>query len=232
MFKKLGVIGGAGPAASALFYQKLVEGSVGSGQGGMPEVVILNYPFTRALHREESQQQSEILVEELNDCFQQLALLHTEVASIVCNTLHGFLDYADTQEVRILSIPETVKGELRERGVTRPLILSTQTTQALGLYQSGDYLPVFPADEQTHVDAVIDRVLSGCISPDDSALLSAVIHRISEREAIDAVVLGCTELPVLHNRHSLNANELPIFDSITLGARCLLEAAEYRTVGV
>src|ERR1700722_4519650 len=88
---KIGIIGGAGPLASALLYQKLLEACYIKEAKSMPEIVLLNYPFTRCLSQSEEQAHYAITRSELQYCIDQLAAYGVEQAVIACNTLHLFL---------------------------------------------------------------------------------------------------------------------------------------------
>ena len=63
--KKLGIIGGAGPLASALLYETLIQESYALGRQ-VPEIVLINYPFSRGLSLEEGKNNEEIIHQELS----------------------------------------------------------------------------------------------------------------------------------------------------------------------
>ncbi len=50
---------------------------------------------------------------------------------------------------------------------------------------------------------------------EDSESLDKIVENILSHEGIDGVVLGCTELPVLHDRYSLRTS-CQLFDSIDI----------------
>src|SRR5690348_2579881 len=102
--KKLGIIGGAGPLASALFYETLVYESYRL-RYPLPEILLLNYPFSRGLTPQESQENGVMVREELLHCLKVLEEAGAEVGILVCNTLHLELAKAPRGSVRFLRIP-------------------------------------------------------------------------------------------------------------------------------
>jgi aspartate racemase len=227
--RKLGIIGGAGPYASALFYHMLCKAhyskihSEERSSTSMPEVVIINYPFTRGLTVSESQAHARLLCAELQYCIDLLAQQQVEKMAITCNTLHAFVSSLDLKRIELISIPALVMQTAIQQGLRKLLILATQTTRSSQLYCHPNLEAIFPfSEEQAIVDQVIDRILSGVLTETDSQLLCRLIKTIRERESIEGVVLGCTDLPVLHHSYPLKIGSLPLFDSIQIPAQALI----------
>ena len=78
-----------------------------------------------------------------------------------------------------------------------------------------------PADRDATHRIIMDELVAGVVAPTSVAALQAVIGRL-QVAGCDAVVLGCTELPLaLDDRRS----PLPTLDSTRLLARAALRAA-------
>jgi len=77
-------------------------------------------------------------------------------------------------------------------------------------------------EEREEIDRIImDELVYGVFKPESVATFQRVIERMKE-EGCDAVVLGCTEIPLLMN----DANSpLPTLDSTRLLARMALRRA-------
>jgi aspartate racemase len=205
--KKLGIIGGAGPLASALFYETLVH-EIYRSQLPLPEIVLLNYPFERS----QSQQQLQCA---LSNCIQTLEEKGMQRAVLVCNTLHLELAKIGQGAVQFFSIPQLVLGEIKPG--SRLLLLGTEKTCHSALYQMEGVTLFFP--EQQIVEKVIDHILKGKILIEDALILEKLIRDYPEE--IDGVILGCTDLPVLHHHFPLQC-DLPIYDSVKIPAKTLL----------
>ena len=105
--KKLGIIGGAGPLASVLFYETLVQESYRIGKQ-MPEILLLNYPFTRGLTQIEREKNGRVGGRELLYCIKALEEGGATVGVLVCNTLHLELSHFPQGRVPFLHIPDLV----------------------------------------------------------------------------------------------------------------------------
>lgn len=217
---KVGIIGGAGPLASSLLYQKMVEESYRHALP-VPEIILINYPFTRGLTLKEGEGNASILQKELRYCINQLAQQGVEIGMIACNTLHLYLDRLSIHSPLFVSLPQLVMEEAKKRGDQRLLLLATQNTCQSSLYKDQDLNFLYPpAQEQKEINRIIDRVLEGKVDLEDSRSISQIIDKLSSSLSFDAVVLGCTDLPVLHHRHPLLIDQ-PIYDSIEIPAKKL-----------
>lgn len=218
--KKLGIIGGAGPLASSLLYEEVVRDCYQHG-GLMPEMIVLNFPFSRLLTRQEAGSHRERVKAELSYCISQLEEMGAEVAVLACNTMHLLLRAIPHGSIHFVGLPELVLEEAKSHQARRLLFLGTENSCRSGLYNNPEIEMVYPeAEGQKIVDAVIDRVLKGDLLSEDSEQLSQLIRTISSKESLDGVVLGCTDLPVLHHHHAL-ACAMTIYDSIKIPSRRL-----------
>lgn len=219
--KKLGIIGGAGPLASALLYETLIQESYAMGRQ-IPEIVLINYPFTRGLSLEESKENEKTIHKELSYCIQILQGSGVELGILACNTLHLFLKQHSHPFIQFYYLPELVIQAAQEKSHHRLLILGTQNTCHSHLYQLADIETIYPSSQdQDTLDGIIDRVLEGKILKEDSHLTSQVIVRALSQNEFDGVVLGCTDFPVLHHRFPIQSIK-PIYDSIKIPAKTLV----------
>lgn len=217
--KKLGIIGGAGPLASALFYETLVHECYRQ-HLSLPEILLLNYPFSRVLTPEEKKENSSFVRKELLHCLCALEKGGAAVGVLVCNTLHLELANITSNQLPFLSLPDLVLEEIRNQKTRRLLLLGTQNTCLSSLYRQSGVTIFCPSPEgQKVVDKAIDHVLKGDISENDAHLIEKVIKEFPE--AIDGVILGCTDLPVLHHYFPIQADK-PIYDSIKIAAKTIM----------
>lgn len=217
--KKLGIIGGAGPLASSLFYETLVHESYHLGYS-LPEMILINYPFTRGLTLQEREKNEAYIRNELVHCLNILKLTDAEIGVVVCNTLHSYIFSIPQDGVMFFSLPQLVLREVGTLRNKRLLLLGTQNTCKSPLYRASGLTLVLPSEqEQSLVDRVIDRVLEGKILERDSHALTELVKKFSEK--IDGVILGCTDLPVLHHHYPLHSDK-PIYDSVKIPAKSIL----------
>jgi aspartate racemase len=137
---------------------------------------------------------------------------------IPCNTAHFWFDRLNQLGVPITHIVGSVAEELRALKIYSGTIgvIGTKATMSLGLYQN--YLGklgwscVTPSTNEMNnlVQPAIDLVKAGNIDAAHDMLLKAIDQLIPW--GVDAVVLGCTEIPLaIRETHHRN---IPLVNSI------------------
>ena len=149
---------------------------------------------------------------------------------LICpdNTIHRALPYVEPRSpLPWLHIAEVVATEAVARGFRRLSLTGTrwlvdsdiypEKLTALGL----EY--VRPnASERDEINRIImDELVNGIFQPAAVACFQRVIERM-KREGCDAVILGCTEIPLIMNDSN---SPLPTLDSTRLLARAALRRA-------
>lgn len=222
--KKLGIIGGAGPLASALFYQMLIQESYAL-QRIIPEIVLINYPFSRGLSLDESNGNRAVIQKELTYCINLLAQQGIKTGVLTCNTLHLFLKELHHSSIQFHYLPEMILQDAKNNKHHRLLLLGTQTTCGSKLYLDPEIDLCYPApDLQSELDAIIDRILEGRLLAEDSELIEHIIRKSSLVNDFEGIILGCTDLPVLHHHIPIRSTKT-IYDSIKLSAKTLAGVA-------
>jgi aspartate racemase len=198
----LGVLGGMGPAATVEFYRRITEAVDADVDQDHPRIVIdsnAKIPDRTAALLHGGAPPISALAESATT----LERAGADVLAMPCNTAHAFLP-----EVRAsVSIPvldmldETVAAAAS--GAAPVGLLATSGTLRAGLYQrafreAGAEMLVPSEREQRDVMRIIELVKAGRT---DRAIptFEDAISRLLGRGAT-GVVLGCTELSVLHQR--------------------------------
>ena len=159
--KKIGIIGGAGPLASALLYETIIHESYLQALK-VPEIFLINYPFTRGLTFKEGKENEKILRDELSYCVKTLVQNDVDIAVIACNTLHLYMQLLPKSSIPFLLLPHLIMEKAIENGHHHLLILGTQNTCRSHLYQRSEMTVLYPPQkEQKLIDEVIDHVLQG-----------------------------------------------------------------------
>jgi aspartate racemase len=128
----------------------------------------------------------------------------------------------------MVHIVDTVAGAILQSGQKRVGLLGTRFTMEDPFY--GDRMrhqfcidAIVPgASERQAVHEVIyNQLCHGVIRPESRALLQGIIERLA-RDGAEAVILGCTEIPLLISQaHS----SLPVYDSTAIHAAAAVEFA-------
>lgn len=149
---------------------------------------------------------------------------------LICpdNTIHRAFDLVAPQSPRPwLHIAEVVAVEAKARGFRRLAITGTKWLVAGDVYP--DKLAahglewVRPSlDQCTEIDRIImDELVAGIFRPESAAAINGIIADM-KADGCDAVILGCTELPLITGD---DTSPLPTLDSTRLLARAALTAA-------
>jgi aspartate racemase len=142
---------------------------------------------------------------------------------LICpdNTLHQALPYIDGRSpLPWLHIAQEVAAHAAARGYRRIGLTGTRWLVESDVYPANYVRP--SADEREEINRIImDELVCSVFKPEAVAYLQRVMRRMKD-EGCDAVVLGCTEIPLIMS----DANSpLPTLDSTRLLARAALRRA-------
>lgn len=216
MIKKLGVLGGMGPAASAEFIVRLIAQTPAKKDQEHIPFVLWNDP--RVPDRSTSMRNGDDKpVPYLLEGIKGLKHAGCDLIVIPCNTAH-FWFHELSKHAHIIHIVDSIADALTDINVTNTTIgiMGTQATIELGLYQyrlnklGWDCIVPTKEEMDTKVQPAIDLIKGGNIFESQSLLVD-VIHTLIDRGA-KAIVLGCTELPLAIK--ILNEEGIPIVNSI------------------
>jgi aspartate racemase len=212
--KRLGILGGMGPAASAEFINRLIQQTPASCDQEHIPFVLWNEP--RTPDRSTSIRNGDDRpLPYLLQGVQALKSVGCDVIVIPCNTAHYWYDELVKFKVPILHIVDSVADALHDINVTGTIgIMGTQATIELGLYQNRltDWDCIVPSIEEMNniVQPAIDLIKAGDIVNSHNMLMVVVDSLINRGSS--AVVLGCTELPLAVKE--LEQNGIPLVNSI------------------
>jgi aspartate racemase len=144
------------------------------------------------------------------------------------NTIHrAFRQVAETSPLPWLHIAEEVAIAAKEHGYRRLALTGTRSLmegpvypEALAPHGIECRIPS-PLDRGRIDQIIFDELVNGIFRSDSLGVVSGVISRM-KAEGCDAVVLGCTELPLLIGNET---SPLSVLDSTRLLARAALRRA-------
>lgn len=215
MNKRLGVLGGMGPAASAEFISKLIAKTPAKKDQDHIPTILWNNPHipdrSYSLLNDDN-----LPLPYLLDGIHGLKAASCSCVVIPCNTAHFWFDEL-SKHIKIIHIVDSVADSLTSAKITNKIgVLGTQATIKLGLYQTRlnklGWDCVVPTQEEMNnlVQPAINLIKAGDINNSQS-MLTVVINNLISRGA-NAVILGCTEIPLaIRQDHCLN---IPLINSI------------------
>jgi aspartate racemase len=213
---------------AALCYRTIcVEGAVVVGAHGHPEVSMHTHPladYMACIYRGDWPGVGTLMLSSAR----KLAAIGADFLVCPDNTIHQALPFIAQQSPRPwLHIAEIVAARADERGFKRVGLTGTRYLVDSDVYPEKlaarglECVRPAAADRDEINRIIFDELVYGIFKPEAIAYFQRVIRRM-QAEGCDAVVLGCTEIPLLID----DANSpLPTLDSTRLLARAALRRA-------
>lgn len=207
--KKVGIIGGVGPQATEFIYHKLLEvaqWSYGAEDNDQyPDLLIASVPVPDFISSKETLNEAKRM---LTETAQGLEKAGCEALCIGSNTVHILLkDLQASVNVPFISMVELVADKCKQLGLKKVALLGTPVLLSSGLYddalQARDIELIKPSDKQVETcDSVIRGVIAGSTEVPVRKEYVEVLSSMLDQGA-DAIILGCTELPLVLDYEAL-----------------------------
>lgn len=227
MTQHIGIVACSAEGASLCYRTICTEGAQLLGPHAHPEVS-MHTPsladYMERIYRDDWKGVGELMLASA----EKLARIGADFLICPDNTIHQALPYVESRSpLPWLHIADVVAGQAVERGFRRLAITGTKWLVESDVYPQKltarglDFLRP-TADEREQINRfIMDELVYGVTSAQAVAYFQQVIGRM-KGEGCDAVVLGCTEIPLIIN----DANSpLPTLDSTRLLARAALRHA-------
>ena len=223
----LGIIGGMGPMASALFYDMISSKTDASCDQENLDLILLSHAGmpdrTGAILSKDEVQIEAVRSKLLTDAMFLQNSGCTAIA-VTCNTAHYFVNMIEDE----LDIPfihlirETAEAVASEFGAKKVAVLATDGTIETKLYQNElSKRGVIAFTPKAEVQALVMHEIYDCIKsgkPADEEIWQKIEEYV-KAEGCEAAVLACTELSVVRKELSLGSF---YFDPMDIMAeRCL-----------
>jgi aspartate racemase len=214
--KILGIIGGIAPGSTIEYYRLLVEGWK-QRMPGYPPVLINSIDLDRMIGMVSSQA-FDALSSYLSEEIQRLSRAGAHLALLASNTPHVvFGSLRKRSPIPLISIVEATCSAVRALGLKRPGLIGTRFTM-----QGSFYPEVFsqhgmtvlrPSDaEQAFIhEKYTGELVNGVFSSQTRDRILAVADRMRKELAMDGLILGGTELPLLLRAESHDG--IPLLDT-------------------
>lgn len=229
--RSLGVLGGMGPKATSVFFDKVIENTDAHKDQDHIDMIILNHASLPDRTISILDHQEEVFLETIQKDIKLLEYAGVSNIALPCNTTHYFYEQMQAMtNVNIINmVDETIKSIYLKYGEGSKVgILATNGTRSSGIYKNGCHKynlePYFPdADVQEQVMSIIYNDVKGDLAVDPSKLES-IIKDLIFKEKCSCVILACTELSCIKlgpdvAKYSIDAMDVLIEKSIELSGR-------------
>jgi aspartate racemase len=227
MTKHIGIVACSAEGAALCYRTICIEGTGGAGKYTHPEVTMHTPPFDRYVERLEAGDWQGVAALMLDSV---MKVAHVGADFTICpdNTIHQAFDLVALRSpIPWLHIGEVVAAEASEQGYRRLGILGTRLLMEGPVYpekldKAGIEHRIPDPDARERINRIIfEELVRGRFSADARTYFASVVAGLG-KDGCDAVVLGCTEIPLLLSQED---SPLPILDSTRLLARAALKKA-------
>jgi aspartate racemase len=233
MSQHIGIVGCSAEGAALCYRTICVEGARHLGTHAHPEVSMHTHSladYMTCIYRGDWQGVGELMLASADK------LTKIGANFLICpdNTIHQALPFVEPRSpAPWLHIAEVVAGQAVERGFKRIGLTGTRWLVESEVYpdklsrRGVEYVRPNP-DERDEINRIImDELVCGVFTLESIGYFQQVIGRM-QRDGCDAVVLGCTEIPLIMNDSN---SPIPTLDSTRLLARAALRRAVHGVAG-
>lgn len=202
--KKLGLVGGMGPESTVPYYHDIVYGVQKKvGEKFFPNLTIESVNVFDVLDYCANKEYDK-LVEYLMKAINNLVAAKADFIALSANTPHIVFDELKKQTpVPIVSIVESTAKEAKRLGMSKVGLLGTEFTMKGEFFrkpfvEKNIDIVIPKKEELLYVSEKISSELEyGVVKEDTQREIFKIIKRMQTEDGIEAVILGCTELPLL-----------------------------------
>lgn len=227
--KKLGLVGGMGPQSTVPYYLNIVYGLREKiAPDFFPNLTIesLNvFEILRLIGAGEYEKVLSLFLYALEN----LKKSGCEIAALTANTAHIIYDeLVERSPLPLVSIIESTCAEAKLRGYRKPVLLGTNFTMERDFYKKPfiregiDIVIPNPEERKLIDNKIVSELEMGIIKDSTRQEFITIINRLKSEEQADAIILGCTELPLIL---SDNTSPLPCLDTVKIHSSALIDAS-------
>ena len=225
--KKFGLVGGMGPESTIPYYHDIVYGvQEALGELIFPELSIESVNVFEVL-RLCGEKQYDKLTEYLMGAINNLAKSGADFAALSANTPHIVFDKLKEQSpIPLISIVEATCEEAKLRGLKKIGLLGTIFTMT-GEFFKAPFVKngiqiIVPTESEIELinDKISTELELGIVKEETLVSFQKVSSRMKDEDGIEAIVLGCTELPLLLNDE---VSPVPCLDTMQMCLRSMIK---------
>ncbi len=218
--KKLGVIGGLGPIATAYFLELIIRMTDASYDQDHIDMIIYNYSSVPDRTRYIIGESIDSPIEPIIDIGKKLCAEGMDYIAMPCITAHYFYkEISSNIDIPMINIvSETVKY-LREMGINKVGIMATDGTMQTEMFQkelvNNDMIPIVPDTKcQSDIMSLIYDNIKANIDVDMNKFNR--ISKMLQDDGAEVIILGCTELSLIKRDKNIGAGYIDAMEVLAM----------------
>ena len=227
MPKHIGIVACSAEGASLCYRTICTEGAQFMGEHDHPEVSLHNHSlaeYMKPIYRDDWRGVADLMLSSAR----KLAGIGADFLICPDNTIHNALPFVLPESpLPWLHIAEQVAAEAKQRGFTKLGLSGTKYLVESNVYPEKlaacgiEYVRPSKEEREEINRIIFNELVYGVFKPEGIAYFQTVYGNL-KHQGCDAVVLGCTEIPLIMNDQN---SPLPTLDSTRLLARAALRHA-------
>ncbi len=200
--KVVGIIGGLGPASTIDYYKGIIK-EYKKYSKDYPEIIIYSLNMTEIMNYLDLNKY-DLLVKKIAKTIDNMEKAGADFVAISSNTPHLVFDEIQkSSNLPLISIVETSVKESQKNEFKKVLIIGTSFTMNNDFYKNSfndtGIECISPNDSEKEIihNIIFPNLENGIVISQDKKKLIDILENINTREKIDAVILACTELPLM-----------------------------------
>jgi len=228
MHKKIGILGGLSPESTVVYYTYITRTYTERyGDYGYPEIIIYSVSLQR-YHDWRSRDEWDKIAGDMIAAARNLEKAGADFGIIATNTMHIVYDEVQAAvRIPFIHIIDATVKVIREGGYSRVGLLGTKFTMGEDFYRdrlaANGITSMVPSkkDQEMIHRIIVEELVRGRIKEDSRRQYLEIIGKM-QKEGVEGIILGCTEIPLLiQEKHCV----LPLFDTTAIHAEAALQCA-------
>ena len=202
--KNIGILGGMGPESTVDYYKEIITSfNTEYSEYAYPEIIVYSANIHELMKFVDDNNWSGLsawLLTKINF----LKLAGAEFVAIASNTPHIVFDQVEAKApIPLLSIVEATCSKVQELGLKNIGLMGTKLTMKADFYKkpfiSKGISVVTPTEEEQKLihHRLFSEIELGILKDSTRDELLDITKRMVKEDKIDALILGCTELPLI-----------------------------------
>lgn len=228
--KKIGIIGGLGPESTIEYYRLILASYAEQVPDGSSPAIIINSIDLQKLLKMVTANDLARLAEYLANEIRTLARAGAECGLVAANTPHIVFDDVRRQSsIPLISIVEATCEAAKTLGLKKLGLFGSRFTMQGRFYsdvfsKEGIALAIPDESDQAFIHHVyFSELVKGTVLPETRERLLTIVDRLKEREGIQGLILGGTELSLI--LRDATARGIPVLDTTKIHAKAIVALA-------
>jgi len=228
--KTIGMIGGIGPESTIEYYRLIIASYFERITDGSYPLMIINSIDLQKLRKMAEANERARMTEFLLSEIQKLGRAGAEFGFLAANTPHMVFDEVrDQSPIPLISIVEATCRTAKAAGLEKLALFGTRMTMQGRFYpdvfsREGIVLAVPDQHDQAYIHHIyFNELVKGTVLPETRQRLIKIVDRLKEREQIQGLILGGTELSLIFRDETVC--DIPVLDTTKIHAKAIVEEA-------